>query len=60
MPALALGGENSGAGWPFYSLAQVAEHVSGGIIPQCGHYIAEEQPAELLRHLTTFYAGQET
>jgi pimeloyl-ACP methyl ester carboxylesterase len=33
IPVLALGGEYSGAGWPFYSLAQLAEHVSGGIIP---------------------------
>jgi pimeloyl-ACP methyl ester carboxylesterase len=59
IPVLALGGENSGAGWPFYSLAQLAEHVSGGIIPQCGHYIAEEQPEELLRRLSTFFSEQE-
>ena len=59
IPVLALGGENGGAGWPFYSLSQVAEHVSGGIIPQCGHYIAEEQPEELLRQLNAFFSGQE-
>jgi pimeloyl-ACP methyl ester carboxylesterase len=59
IPVLALGGEYSGAGWPFLSLAQVAEHVSGGVIPQCGHYIAEEQPAELLQRLNTFFSEQE-
>lgn len=59
IPVLALGGENSGAGWPFYSLAQLADHVSGGIIPQCGHFIAEEQPDELLRRLTTFFSEHE-
>jgi pimeloyl-ACP methyl ester carboxylesterase len=59
IPALALGGEYSGAGWPFYSLAQLAENVSGGIIPQCGHYIAEEQPEELLRRLNAFFSEQE-
>lgn len=59
IPVLALGGEPSGAGAPFYSLAQLAEHVSGGIIPQCGHYIAEEQPEELLRRLNAFFSGHE-
>ena len=54
IPVLGLGGENGGAGWPFYSLAQVAERASGGIIPNCGHYIAEEQPEELLRQLGNF------
>jgi pimeloyl-ACP methyl ester carboxylesterase len=56
IPVLGLGGENGGAGWPFYSLAQVAENPSGGIIPQCGHYIAEEQPDALLRELTGFFS----
>jgi pimeloyl-ACP methyl ester carboxylesterase len=59
IPVLALGGEYSGAGWPFYSLAQLAENVSGGIIPQCGHYIAEEQPEELVRRLNAFFSEHE-
>lgn len=59
IPVLALGGEYSGAGSPFYSLAQLAEHVSGGMIPQCGHYIAEEQPDELVRRLFAFFAEDE-
>jgi pimeloyl-ACP methyl ester carboxylesterase len=57
IPVLGIGGANGGAGWPFYSLAQVAEHPSAGIIPQCGHYIAEEQPDELLRQLSNFLRG---
>ncbi|GCE07741.1 alpha/beta fold hydrolase [Dictyobacter aurantiacus] len=59
IPTLALGGEYSGAGWPFYSLAQLAENVSSGIISQCGHYIAEEQPEELLQRLNAFFSEQE-
>jgi pimeloyl-ACP methyl ester carboxylesterase len=59
IPVLALGGEYRGAGWPFYSLAQIAEHVSGGIIPQSGHFIAEEQPEELLRRLNAFFSKHE-
>ena len=57
IPVLGLGGANAGAGWPFYSLAQVAERPSGGTIPRCGHYIAEEQPDELLRRLSDFFSG---
>jgi pimeloyl-ACP methyl ester carboxylesterase len=56
---LALGGENSGAGFPFYSLAQLAENVSGGIILQCGHYVQEEQPEELVRRLNAFFSEEE-
>jgi pimeloyl-ACP methyl ester carboxylesterase len=59
IPVLALGGEYRGAGWPFYSLAQIAEHVSGGIIPQSGHFIAEEQPEELVRRLNAFFSEHE-
>ena len=59
IPVLALGGEYSGAGWPFLSLGQLAEQVSGGIIPQCGHYIAEERPDELLQRLNAFFSEQE-
>jgi pimeloyl-ACP methyl ester carboxylesterase len=59
IPVLALGGEYSGAGWPFSRLAQIAQHVCGSIIPQCGHSIAEEQPEELLRRLNTFFSEQE-
>jgi pimeloyl-ACP methyl ester carboxylesterase len=47
------------AGAPFCSLAQLAENVSGGVIPQCGHYIAEEQPEELLRRLNVFFSEHE-
>jgi len=56
MPVLALGGENSGGGFPFYSLAQVAEHVSGGIILKSGHFIPEDQPEELVRQLNAFFS----
>lgn len=59
VPVLALGGENSGGAFPFSSLAQLAEHVCGGIIPQCGHYIPEEQPEELVRRLSAFFSQHE-
>jgi pimeloyl-ACP methyl ester carboxylesterase len=56
IPVLGIGGENGGAGWPFYSLAQVADDASGAIIPRSGHYIAEEQPEALLHQLNAFFS----
>ena len=58
IPVLALGGANSGAGWPLYGMAQLADNVSGGNIPTCGHYIPEEQPEELLQQLNAFFSQQ--
>lgn len=55
IPVLALGGENSGGGFPFYSLAQLAKNVTGGVVLQSGHYIPEEQPEELVRQLKAFF-----
>jgi pimeloyl-ACP methyl ester carboxylesterase len=59
IPVMALGGENGGSAWPFYSMARLAEHVSGGVVPKSGHYIAEEQPEELLRRLYTFFSDEQ-
>lgn len=56
IPVLALGGGNSGAGWPAFSLSQVADNVTGGPVPTCGHYIPEEQPDDLLRRLNAFFS----
>ena len=58
MPVLAVGGAES---WgrrmeTKHSLEQVADHVDGGQIKQCGHWIPEEQPAELTRQLIEFLA----
>jgi pimeloyl-ACP methyl ester carboxylesterase len=33
----------------------VAENVQGGEIPDCGHWIPEEKPEELLRELLAFF-----
>jgi len=30
--------------------------VRGGVIENCGHWMPEEQPEELLRQLTAFFA----
>jgi pimeloyl-ACP methyl ester carboxylesterase len=60
MPVLALGGakaEARGRGEePLESLRAIASNVAGGAIPECGHFIPEEQPALLAERLLDFFA----
>ena len=55
-PVLALGGAQSiGAGVKLCA-DQFASDVRGGVIEECGHWIPEEKPAELLAELRAFLA----
>ena len=60
MPVLALGGaraEARGRGEePLASLRAIATNVQGGALPDCGHFIPEEQPAMLAERLLRFFA----
>ena len=58
MPVLALGGNK---GWGrgtevLESLQRLGTNVRGGVIDNCGHWMAEEQPEVLLSHLLPFLA----
>ncbi|MFD1875490.1 alpha/beta fold hydrolase [Hymenobacter bucti] len=54
MPVLALGGDHS-FGPKIVAMAElVATDVSGGSIPNCGHWVAEENPEYLLAQLLAF------
>lgn len=57
MPVLALGGDKSfGRGMEcLESLRRVAENVRGGVLKDCGHWLAEEQPAALADELMAFF-----
>ena len=57
MPVLALGGDKSfGRGFEcIESLRRVAENVRGGLVSDCGHWIAEEQPDVLTDHLLALF-----
>lgn len=61
MPVLALGGartEARGRGEePLESLRLFATDVRGGVIPDCGHFIPEEQPELLAEALLEFFAA---
>ncbi len=58
MPVLALGGNSAWGRGPevLNSLTRLATHVQGGVIENCGHWMPEEQPEELLRHLVQFFS----
>ena len=60
MPVLALGGaraEARGRGEePLESLRAIATNVQGAALPDCGHFIPEEQPAALAERLLRFFA----
>ena len=54
MPVLALGGDKS-FGPRIVAMAElVATDVRGGSIPNCGHWVAEENPNYLLAQLQAF------
>ena len=57
MPVLALGGSKSfGRGMQtFESLQRVAHDVRGGLIPECGHWVIEEQPDFIAGELLKFF-----
>jgi pimeloyl-ACP methyl ester carboxylesterase len=58
MPVLAVGGAKArGRGRePEDSLKRLARNVRGAVIEDCGHFIPEEQPEELVHLLLDFFA----
>lgn len=58
MPVLALGGDRSfGRGLEtLQSLQRVAEDVRGGLVPDSGHWVTEEQPEFVSQALLEFFA----
>ena len=58
MPVLALGGAVGFGQRTLESCRKVAKDVRGGVIERSGHWIAEEQPEQLVDHLLGFF-GEE-
>jgi pimeloyl-ACP methyl ester carboxylesterase len=54
MPVLALGGERGAGAFMVPGMQQLANHVSGGVIANAGHWIADEQPEELAKQIGQF------
>jgi pimeloyl-ACP methyl ester carboxylesterase len=56
LPVLAIGGEQGLGESVASAMKLVADDVQSATIPNCGHWVAEEQPQELLAALTPFLA----
>ena len=54
VPIAALGGEKSLGSNVEQMMHMVAENVTGGVIPDCGHFIPEEAPEELVKRFEEF------
>lgn len=55
IPVLALGGELGAGSFMVPGWQQLAEQVEGRVIPQTGHWIADEAPAVLIQELRHFF-----
>ena len=53
-PVLALGGANSLGSSVAEQMRQVAQNVEAGVIENCGHFVPEENPEELVRRFRVF------
>jgi pimeloyl-ACP methyl ester carboxylesterase len=58
MPVLALGGKCSFGSAPLDSMRLLATNVSGGTVPDSGHWIAEERSDYLIEQLLKFFAAR--
>ncbi len=56
VPVLGLGGEKSMGDRTRQMLTNVANNVNGGAVPQCGHFIPEEKPEDLVMRLHRFWS----
>jgi pimeloyl-ACP methyl ester carboxylesterase len=56
MPVLAIGGAASFGEHVAGAMKLVADDVEGVVIPDAGHFVAEEAPGEMLAALTRFLA----
>jgi pimeloyl-ACP methyl ester carboxylesterase len=56
MPVLALGADQGSIADMTTPLRGFAEDVRGGVMANCGHFIAEEQPEPAARELAAFFA----
>ena len=54
LPVLAIGGAESGKTGPGDAMALAVDNVQTVVLPDCGHFVAEEAPQEMLAALTAF------
>jgi pimeloyl-ACP methyl ester carboxylesterase len=58
VPIVALGGERANGARVRRDLNLVATNVDGGVVPDVGHFLPEEVPEEIVRHILESTAAQ--
>ncbi len=58
MPVLALAGERSNGAKEVEMARETADDVTGAVAPETGHWLPDENPGIISRHLITFFRGQ--
>jgi pimeloyl-ACP methyl ester carboxylesterase len=53
-PVLAVGGDRGAGGFLQYAFANLASNATIDVVPNCGHWVAEEQPVHLAKSLIRF------
>jgi pimeloyl-ACP methyl ester carboxylesterase len=56
VPVVALGGEKGLGGKVGETVKVVAQHVEDYLIPNCGHFMPEECPDEIISHIAAMTA----
>jgi len=54
MPVMTIGGQSGVASGLFNTMKGIARNVRGHVLEDCGHFIMEECPDEVARHLAAF------
>jgi pimeloyl-ACP methyl ester carboxylesterase len=57
VPVIALGGEKGLGNKVLAAVKLVAEDVEGGVVPDCGHFLPEECPDEVVHHIKALEAS---
>jgi pimeloyl-ACP methyl ester carboxylesterase len=57
VPTLALGGERGAGTFVEQAIRQLADHVHAAVVPNAGHWIADEQPERLADHVLRFLSA---
>jgi pimeloyl-ACP methyl ester carboxylesterase len=58
MPVMAFGADHGMKDNTLQSFQAVAEHVRGGVVPDCGHFVPEERPEFVIEQLLSFFGGE--
>ena len=58
VPIVALGGQQAQGVHVREMVERVAAHVEGGALPDCGHFVPEERPEEIVRRVLAMTPGR--